>query len=1271
MPSATDESSGTRDELELLAEDYVEQCRRGRGPDVEAFAREHPRHAQAIRELFPVLRTLEEAKGDRADPDDPAARDLGDFQIVREIGRGGMGVVYEAFQQTLGRRVALKVLPTQATLSATTLVRFRLEAQAAARLQHPNIVPVIGLGEHEGRHYYAMQYIAGEGLDRVLRQLRTQEGSMAPSPTTSSLFLPDASDSGTARLPPDEALATTRRARTRRYHRNVARLGLQVAEGLAAAHAQGVLHRDIKPSNLLLEEDGHVWITDFGLCKDLSGGDVTGTGQFVGSLRYMAPERFQGESTVGGDIYGLGITLWEMLTLRPAFEGSDPAALMKRIVTERPKALRALDAAIPRDLATIVEMAIEKDPALRHPTADALATDLRAYLEGRPVAARAPRLGYRLRKGVLRHKALTATLAVALVTLVAGGLLYVRGVRDERAQARHAQYITSIGAAETALREGDAHAAWKLLAAAPAEYRNWEWRHLEGRLGEGQRSFPSARHPVQACAYSPDGSLVAVATSAGLRLYDRTTLEVRTGLDGLEMRCLAWQRDGTRLVLGTRTGLVITDRAGRAIQEVTLGAHVRCVRCTGDGQRVIAACDDFTLRSLDMQTLLEVGRVELTNRVVAMDVGADDTFVVAGGWNGQVAAWNLGRGERLWSRDIDGSAVAHLALLEAEGGVACTSSAGLVARLDAATGVVLEERRHGRAGQGVQVTPDPHVVASVEGRDVRVWEPVRATEPLLLRRHDRTVSAVAFHPARTHFVTASYGGTVTEWAFEASRDPHDLRARVRDMRGLGLDAEGRYLVSADSLGILRVWDTWTGELARTWFGHEGEVRRLAIQPGTGHVATAATPTDVLVWDVHEGRILRRLPTLGVEVQGLCYAPDGHVLYTAGDDGCVCRWDAADDEPRDRVALSGAPLLALARSADGTRLAAAGEDGTIHLLDARLQRVSSLTGHDGAVAGLAFHPHEDLLASVGHDQTLRLWDVEAGTCVRVLREQDPELASLTDAMEDVTFSPDGTRIATGARDSSVELWDTASGRLVSTLRHTGPCWVYAVLFDREGRRLVSAASGGRIRIWDSDTASDWQALRLQAQRLRERATPVVDRWTEEAGDADGALERLMSDTSLEPELREAALRIAHARRVEPEALYARVERILGPREGDAAERRIARGLIRDLGRMSLLDWMSDTRNDTWRGVAEVRCGRPAAALPYLLAAARVHAEPPSPLLPVDLAFLAMAHAAEGHAADAQDALARLDALLAEHSTLATEAHRDFRDEARAAVGPAPH
>jgi tetratricopeptide (TPR) repeat protein/serine/threonine protein kinase len=456
----TQASVGQEASLESLvarvADEFRERQRRGERPAEEEYAARHPEAAALLRQVLACLEAvgLSGAPPGRG-PESPPAEPLGDFRLLRELGRGGMGVVYEAEQLSLGRRVALKVLPLAATLDPRRLQRFHNEAKAAAQLRHPSIVPVYAVGCERGVHYYAMQLVEGPSLADVLAGLRGDGGPATPagsaggpsldqptSPYTPAVGRPASPGAETAKGPA-AALTTAHSADRRAYYRAVARLGAEAAAALDYAHQLGVVHRDVKPANLLLDERGEVWVADFGLAQVQSQPGLTLSGDLVGTLRYMSPEQALAQRVVVDhrtDVYSLGATLYELLTLRPVFGGADRQELLRQIAFEEPAAPRHIDRAIPAELETVVLKALEKNPHDRYATAQELADDLRRWLEDRPIRAKRPTPAQRLRKWARRHRAAVAVAAVgllsALMVLVGsiGWVLHDRAARRDQAE---------------------------------------------------------------------------------------------------------------------------------------------------------------------------------------------------------------------------------------------------------------------------------------------------------------------------------------------------------------------------------------------------------------------------------------------------------------------------------------------------------------------------------------------------------------------------------------------------------------------------------------------------------------------------------------------------------------------------------------------------------------------------------------------------------------------------------------------------------------------
>jgi serine/threonine protein kinase/Flp pilus assembly protein TadD len=492
-------------------------------------------------------------------------RSLGDFRILREVGRGGMGVVYEAEQISLGRRVALKVLPFAATMDPRQLQRFQNEARAAASLEHPHIVPVYGVGCERGVHYYAMKFIDGQSLAAIIdarrqpSEPRTQRSGVSGPPQPAPLT-PLRSVPGSDNTSPVAAASTLRAPRDAAAFRQIAEWGIQAAEALEHAHSVGIVHRDIKPANLMIDGHGALWITDFGLARTADAG-LTMTGDVLGTLRYMSPEQALAKHGLVDhrtDVYSLGVTLYELLTGTPVVVGKDREEILNAITLDEPPRPQKLDSATPSDLETIVLKAISKYPAERYATAQEFADDLRHFLEDEPIRARRPSMLVRARKWARRHKALVAGAAATLLM----GLAVLAGsfgwVASDRA-ARRAEMARVINAAL------DESASWQ------------EQRRLPEALSSARRA-----HGLLAGADVDDALCLKIqARLADLELLDRLE-NIRLDATSVKDGNFDWQRVDalyrkTFLDMGLDIMGLPSEDAGERIGATTVAVELAAV----------------------------------------------------------------------------------------------------------------------------------------------------------------------------------------------------------------------------------------------------------------------------------------------------------------------------------------------------------------------------------------------------------------------------------------------------------------------------------------------------------------------------------------------------------------------------------------------------------------------------------------------------------------------------------------------------------------------
>jgi WD40 repeat protein/serine/threonine protein kinase len=1212
--------SGSRNPVEVLAEEFLDRKRRGEPATPEDYAERHPELADEILVLFPALLMMEDLGGDPASRTSSIASgagavagavtgQLGEFRLLREVGRGGMGVVYEAEQESLGRRVALKVLPTGALTDANLVRRFEREARSAARLHHTNIVPVFGVGNHEGTHFYVMQFIQGQGLDTVLvelRQLRHSRSAqpappgrqMTPTQTVhqrpaaaiaqslvTGQFAAGRADGdfvpGSTTLPwsgPPVILAprltlsesglssvfgqsdVSHFIETNRpFAQGVARIGVQVAEALAYAHGQGILHRDIKPSNLLLDRNGNVWVADFGLAKAIGAEDLTHTGDVVGTLRYMAPERFRGVGDARADIYALGLTLYELLALRPAYAENDRASLIRQVTQEDPTPLRKLSRGVPADLETIVHKAMAREPGQRYATAGALAEDLKRFIDGRPILARRISSAERAWRWCRRNPmvaGLGVAIALALVVGTAVATYFaIRATRGERLatqneakalayagradqEAQHANqeaerarvakllsdrrlYQAEISLAHQALRDGQPDIMRDhLQALVPVrpedpDPRGFEWYYLD-RLCHSDLTL----HGGTNVAFSPDGRRLAGGCKDGtVRIWDATTGREVQALHGHEdsVTDVAYSLDGRRIASASLDHTIkLWDAAtGQVIH--TLRGHslwVTGVSFSLDGRHLASGSADDTVRIWDAATGQVVRTLHGHTAAVGGVVYSPDGHTLASaGADRTVRIWDAATGQVV--RTLSGHmAPVRRVAYSPDGRTLASACEDYTVKLwDAATGRVIHTLR-GQSDEviGVAYSPDGRqIAAACIDQTVKLYDAVTGQEVRTLRGSTTQIWSVAYSPDGRQVAAAGADETARVWNISVDQEAVTLRAHAEAVLGLAYSPDGRQIASTSVDRTVRIWDVATGQEVHTLRGHSDGVWSLAYSPDGHTLASASHDHTVKLWDAATGREVRVLRGHTAPVLDVAYRPDGHTLASASVDRTVRIWDAATGQVVHILSGHTDQINGMAYSPDGRTLASASSDHTVKLWDAATGReVYTLRGHTGLVVGVAYSPDGRTLASASFDHTVKLWEVATGQEVRTLRGRSA-------AVREIAFTPDGRRIASSDDDRTVKLWDPDTGQELLTLRgHTG--YVRCVAFSPDGRTLASTGADGTIKLWDATP------LTAELQATREARLVVESLFDQRLPTAE-VLARIRRDATLRTEVGDRALALA--------------------------------------------------------------------------------------------------------------------------------------------------
>jgi serine/threonine protein kinase/WD40 repeat protein len=1131
----TDDPTTGLDPLEGLAEEYLRRHRAGERPTPDEYAARHPKHAERIRELFPALAVVERLKPtseDRAGRSDRtglggppagaspgALRRLGDYAIIRELGRGGMGVVYEAEHESLKSRVALKVMHPRLRPDPTSLRRFEREARSAARLHHTNIVPVFDFGEQDGICYYAMQFIAGVGLVDVLddvRRLRpaldgasqaatgrngddqptetvdeplpavtrglltgrfatapADPGEPDPAPTVS--LDPDRMDQagavGTldrpAPVPSAAAPAGGGSSATSSfagqpefvYFREVARLGAQIADAIEYAHRQNVVHRDIKPSNLLLDAQGNVWVTDFGLAKLVEGDDLSQSHDLVGTLRFMAPERFRGVTDRRGDIYALGATLYELLALRPAFAERDQILLIDQIVHQTPTPLRQHDRRIPRDLETIVHKVLSKDARDRCNTAGELRDELRRFVEGRPTRWRQVGPVEKFRRWCRRNPWLAAAniTAAVLTTLLAIGSTIAAWIYSDQVEALQRQQVKTelaqqgLAAQLVQTQKAETRGRERLFESLVSQAQA---RRVSRRMGQRFETLDALEHAAdlgRELKLPPEKfDLLRDEAIACLALPD---LKPASRVISLPSGVVGFTYDSTmsRYALRLRDGTISVQRFADDQEVARFQAHGdRDICCFSPDGRYLATRHEPSYAV----TVWDVDRRAIAvNDPGVVSPGATfspDSRRIVLSRQGTLLEHELATGKlsrrwpglSLWAPVFkpDGTQIAVIEHVQKN--YACriidAESGGLVRSFPIPT----------LSFTGLVWSPDGATLATpCDDQKIYLWDAATGTRRATLEGHINSGLQATFHPAGTLLASNGFEGRLWLWDSVLGRPWLTLSG----FSGSEFSRDGQIVVVRE-----RTWAPYQVDPALEYrtFAHVSSKLTGCYEPSIrcdGRVLAVGTRRGVVLWDLARGAELAFLP-IGLAWH-LRFEPSGDLL-TSGSLG-VQRWPIYLDLERSefhigpprRLSLPGSDC-GMAKDRSGRIVAQANHDFASVATPERTIPIGPLDD----CRSVAVSPDGLWLATGSHVGGAQVWRISDAKKVAELP---------VDGITGVVFSPDGKWLMTENPPS--RLWEVGTWRgAPRQVGGVGKC------FSPDGRLVVVEEAGRIIRLVETET-----------------------------------------------------------------------------------------------------------------------------------------------------------------------------------------------------------
>jgi WD40 repeat protein/Flp pilus assembly protein TadD len=1111
--------------LDLITHEVLLRRQAREKPQLEEYQRRFPRLAEALARQFEVEGAIDDATLFHPDALSPATivgderaswsnhlapPNVAGYEILGELGRGAMGVVYKARHRQLNRVVALKMILSGGFASPQERVRFLAEAEAIAAIEHPGIVRVHEFGTHDGLPFFSLEFCAGGTLASTL--------------------------AGTP-LPPQQS----------------ARLVEQLARAVQAAHDRGIVHRDLKPGNVLLQKDegGRMKdergrdssdasfilhplsfvpkITDFGLAKRVESSGLTTTGAVVGTPSYMAPEQAMGNKDVGkeADIYALGAILYDCMTGRPPFKAARVYDTLMQVIGDEPVPPRQLNAQLPRDLETICLKCLHKRPSQRYASAGELADDLARWQRGEPVQARPVGTSERFMKWARRRPAVAGLLA-SIVLLTATALAVITGLyrnaaleakrageaekqaetdRDSaRAELERAERLVYANQVQAARREWEANnpsMAWQHLRSCRWDYRDVEYRFLFTLFNRNHVTLHGHAGTVHGVAISGDGKrIVSCSEDRTLKVWDADTGKELLSLSGHagEVRRMAISGDGKRIVSGSEDKTVKVWDAASGKELLTLSGHasdVLGVAISPDGRRIASGSWDRTVKVWDAASGKELLTLQGHSAgVISVAISPDSRRIVSASADKTLKVWDADTGKELLTLSGHSNGVLTVAISPDGRRIVSGSVDRTVKVWDAESGKeLLDLKGHAWNVITVAISGDGRriVSASGDGR-VMLWNATTGEALLTLQGHTLGVFCAAISNDGRRIVSGSEDRTIKVWDASARRDrvtpkssaelslaptPTRLDTAARKdhltleghgngVLGVAIDHDGRRIVSASQDRTLKVWDAASGRELLTLAAHAGQVLGVAFSPDGKRIVSGSADKTVKVWDADTGKELLTLEGHADKVAGVAFDGGGHRIVSGSLDKAVKVWDSSSGKEVLTLKGHSAGVTSVAISPDGRRVVSGSEDKTLKIWDAVTgEELFTLSGHTRDVLCVAFSRDGRRVVSGSKDNTARTWDAASGKELLTLVGHPGEVSC-------AVFCDDDRRIISGSWAPTLKVWDTASGQELLTLEGHADR-VNAVALSRDSKYIVSGSQDRTVKVWDTASGQDLLVL----------------------------------------------------------------------------------------------------------------------------------------------------------------------------------------------------